>query len=93
MSDNMDRLLRSMTEAPLHGGLDRLESDVQRRIASSRIEAHVAPSWRYAAVGVALVVGVGFGASSAIAIRGATVGLAHYVSGADLAPSSLLAAS
>lgn len=93
MSDDMDRLLRSMSDAPLNGALDRLEIDVRRRIASFRIEAHVAPSWRYAAVGIALVVGVGFGARSAVVLRGTPVGLAQYVSGADLAPSSLLAAS
>ena len=89
----MDRYLRLMADAPLPAALDRLESDVLRRITSARAEAIVAPLWRYAAVCVALVVGVGFGASSAIALRGTPVGLVHYLTGADLAPSSLLPAS
>lgn len=93
MTDDMDRLLRQLADAPLPGGLDRLEADVLRRIASSRVETIIAPSWRFAAVGIALIVGIGVGASSAVTLHGAPGSLAHVVSGADLAPSSLLATS
>lgn len=93
MIDDMDRLLKQLADTPLPGDLDRLEADVMRRIASSRVETIVAPSWRFAAVGIALIVGMGIGAGSAIAPSGTRGSLAHSVSGADLAPSSLLAAS
>lgn len=93
MIDDMDRLLRQLADAPLPAGLDRLEAEVLRRIASSRAETIVAPSWQVAAVGVALIVGIGVGASSGVAVRDVPGSLAHAVSGGDLAPSSLLAAS
>ena len=93
MIDDMDRLLGRLADAPLPGGLDRLEADVLRRIASARVETMVAPSWQVAAVGVALIVGIGVGSSSGVAVRDAPGSFAHAVSGGDLAPSSLLAAS
>lgn len=93
MIDNMDRLLRRLADAPLPGGLDRLEADVLRRIASSRVETMVAPSWQVAAIGFALIAGIGVGASSGVAAREAPGSFAHAVFGGDLAPSSLLASS
>lgn len=93
MVDEMDRLLRQLADAPPPAGLDRLEADVMRRIATSHVEPAIAPPWRFAAVGIALIVGIGFGASSTVALQAKTQGLAQSISGAELAPSSLLAAS
>jgi hypothetical protein len=93
MVDEIDRLLRQLADAPPPVGLDLLEADVMRRIASSRVETAIASPWRYAAVGIALLVGIGFGASSTVALQAKTQGLAQSISGAELAPSSLLAAS
>lgn len=93
MIDDIDRLLRQLAAAPRPGGLDRLETDVLRRIALARVENMVTPSWQVAAVGFALIAGIGVGASSGVAVRDARSSLAHAVSGGDLAPSSLLAAS
>jgi hypothetical protein len=92
MHDHMDRLLKQLTDAPLPRELDRLEADVLGRI-NSRAETLVAPSWQVAAVGVALIVGIGVGSSSAVTVRNAPGDFASAVSGGDLAPSSLLAAS
>lgn len=93
MADDMDRLLRQLANAPSPAGLDRLEADVMRRIAASRVEIAIAPRWRLAAVGIALTVGIGFGAGSTVALEAETASLAQSISGAELAPSSLLAAS
>ena len=93
MVEDMDRLLERLSDAPLPGSFDRLEADVLRRIALAGAETMVAPTWRVAAVGVALIVGIGVGASSVVAERDAPGSFAHAVSGGDLAPSSLLATS
>lgn len=93
MVDDMDRLLRQLADAPPPVGLDRLEADVMRRIAASRVETTIAAPWRFAAIGVALIVGVGFGASATVAPQARTTGLAQSISGAELAPSRLLATS
>ncbi len=93
MVDEMDRLLRQLANTPPPVGLDRLEADVMRRIASSRVENVITPPWRFAVIGIALLVGIGFGASSTAALQSKSQGLAQSISGAELAPSSLLAAS
>ncbi len=93
MSDDIDRLIGLLRDAPMHGALDRIEGDVACRIALARTEADAVPSLRFAAAALALTVGIGFGVSSAVVPRGMPDELAHYVSGADLAPSSLLGVS
>lgn len=93
MIDDMDRLLGQLADAPLPGSLDQIEADVLHRITASRAETLVAPSWQVAAVGFALIAGIGVGASSGVAVRDTPGSLAHAVSGSDLAPSSLLGMS
>lgn len=90
---DMDRLLKQLADAPLPVGLDQLEADVMRRIAASRFETAVAPSWGFAAIGIALIIGIGIGASATVASNNTVNSFAHTMSGANLAPSSLLAAS
>lgn len=90
---DMDRVLKKLADAPLPVGLDHLEADVMRRLAASRVENAVAPSWGLAAISIALIVGIGIGASAPVASNGSVDSLAHTMSGANLAPSSLLAAS
>ncbi len=93
MIDDVDRLLKQLSEAPVPNGLAGLEADVLRQIRTSRTPTTVGQSWRFAAVSVALIVGIGVGASSSFYVRDASGGLARAVSGGDLAPSSLLVMS
>lgn len=93
MTDNVDRLLKQLSEAPLPNGLARLEADVLRQIRMARTPTAVGQAWRFAAVSVALIVGIGVGAMSGMDVRDASGSLARAVSGGDLAPSSLLVMS
>lgn len=93
MTDDVDRLLKQLSEAPLPHGLAGLEADVLRQIGTSRTPTAVGQSWRFAAVAIALIVGIGVGATSSVDVRDASGGLAQAVSGGDLAPSSLLVMS
>lgn len=93
MIDDVDRLLKQLSEAPLPNGLAGLEADVLRQIRTSRTPTTVGQSWRFAAVIVALIVGIGVGANSSVDVRDTSGGLARAVSGGDLAPSSLLVMS
>ena len=91
MPDDLDRLMDQLGTSELPRRLDRLEADLVARIASSRPDAAGA-SWRFAAIGIALVAGVGVGGTSAFP-RGATSPAAPLRDGAGLAPSALLSPS
>lgn len=93
MTDDIDQMLRQLADEPVPARLDQLETDVMGRIVSSGVNTAVAPLWRVAAVGIALVVGLGVGGSSAVALNSAPAGFADSIAGANLAPSSLLATS
>lgn len=93
MPDHIDQLLRCLADEPLPARLDQLEDEVMRRIALASLQTTVAPHWRFAAVGIALVVGLGVGGSSAVPWNGSLGHFSDSVADANLAPSSLLAAS
>ena len=90
MDDDLDELLTRLTGQPLPLRLNGLEAGVRRSVREER--ATVTASWRYAAIGLALVAGVGVGGSAA-ALRQRPALAADLSGGVGLAPSSLLDAS
>ncbi len=88
MNDDLDRLFARLAALPLPLRLQGLEVQVQRGLAGQPL-AWTRPSWRYAAVGLALVAGLGVGATAAF-LSQAPLLAADLSGGAQLAPSSLL---
>lgn len=89
MRDNLDGLLARLAAQPAPVRLSGLEARVGQSIRRERTTP--GPNWRYAAVGLALIAGVGIGGSAA-AVRQPSVA-ADLSGGIGLAPSSLLDAS
>lgn len=87
MDDELNALIARLAEQPLPRRLDGLEIGAVRSLGSARGAA--AAQWRYAAVGLALVAGLGIGGSAA-ALRHPPALAADLSGGAGLAPSSLL---
>ena len=89
MSNNLDRLLRDLSEQPIDRDLVMLEIDVQQRIGRrARPWLSFAPM-RMAMVSAAMVMGIGIGgftAASAVAEPRPSLFAATYA----LAPSTLL---
>lgn len=90
MHDDLDTMFARLAKQPLPPRLNGLEAGVGRTLRRER--APVTGSWRYAAVGLALVAGVGLGGSAA-ALRKTPALAADLSGGIGLAPSSLLDAS
>lgn len=91
MHHDVDTLLVRLAKQPLPDRLGGLEAEVRRDLAGGRAPM-AEPSWRYAALCLALVAGVGVGGGAATLSQ--TPALAADLSGvARLAPSSLLDAS
>lgn len=90
MHDDLDGLLARLAAQPTPLRLSGLEARVAQSIRSQSVTP--SPTWRYAAVGLALVAGVGIGSSSA-ADRQPSAAAADLSGGVGLAPSSLLDAS
>jgi hypothetical protein len=88
MNDDLDGLIRRLATQPLPLRLQGLEAQVQRSLERAPRPA-AGPSWRYAAVGLALVAGLGVGATAAT-LRQTPLLAADLSGGARLAPSSLL---
>lgn len=87
MIDDLDTSFERLRRQPIPSRLDRLEVDVALSI---RLAAPVHPRpLRFAATGVALVLGVGVGASAA-SLRDQPALAADLTAGVRLAPSSLL---
>lgn len=87
MKDDLDTWFERLGRQPLPSRLDRLEVDVAqslRRAAPIQLR-----SWRFAATGVALALGVGVGTSAA-SLRDQQALAADLTAGVRLAPSSLL---
>ena len=87
MVDNLDIWFERLKRQPLPNRLDRLEVDVAqslRRAAPVQLR-----SWRFAATGAALALGVGAGISAA-SLRDQPALAADLTAGLRLAPSSLL---
>lgn len=87
MNDDLDKLIARLAAQPLPLRLQGLEAQVQRSLEGRRTAA--GPSWRYAAIGVALTAGLGVGATAAT-LRHEPLLAADLSGGARLAPSSLL---
>jgi len=88
MNDDLDRRFALLAAQPLPGRLQGLEVQVQHRLKGG-LSAGARPSWRYAAVGVALAAGLGVGATAAV-LRQEPLLATDLSGGAQLAPSSLL---
>lgn len=91
MNDDLDGLITRLARQPLPGLLDQLEAAVARSI-KERAASVPMNSWRFAATGLALALGVGVG-SSAASMRDQPVLTAELTAGGRLAPSSLLETS
>ncbi len=89
MQDNLERRLARLATQPLPLRLNGLEVRVEWSVRRARTTP--GPIWRYAAVGLALVAGVGIGGSAAAVRQPWSV--ADLSGGIGLAPSSLLDAS
>lgn len=90
MHDDLDTLLARLAAQPLPLRLNGLEARVGWNLRAK--PTTIGGSWRYAAVGLALVVGVGVGGSAA-AVRQRPTLASDLSGGVGLAPSSLLDAS
>lgn len=88
MHDDLDSLLARLAAQPASPRLNGLEARIGESIR--RECTTPGPTWRYAAVGLALVAGVGIGGSAAADRQPLTADLSG---GIGLAPSSLLDAS
>ena len=86
MNDDLDRRFAILAAQPLPARLQGLERQVRRSL-EGRQGAN--PSWRYAAVGLALVAGLGVGATAAT-FRQPPLLAADLSGSAQFAPSSLL---
>lgn len=86
MDDDLDGRFALLAAQPLPARLQELERQVQ---LSSEGRERANPSWRYAAVGLALFAGLGVGATAAT-LREPSSLAADLSDGARLAPSSLL---
>lgn len=90
MHDDLDAIIARLAVQPLPLRLNGLEAGVARRLRGDR--AAPLGAWRYAAVGLALVAGLGVGGAAATFSQ--TPMLAADLSGGlVLAPSTLLDAS
>lgn len=87
MEDDLDTWFERLERQPLPNRLDRLEVDVAQSIR--RVTPVQLRSWRVAATGVALALGVGVGTSAA-SLRDQPALAADLTAGVRLAPSSLL---
>lgn len=90
MDDELDAMFVRLANQPLPPRLQQLEARVRGALMEGS-RAATARSWRYAAVGLALVAGVSVGGSTA-ALRERPVS-ADLSGGVRLAPSTLLGAS
>lgn len=90
MQDNLDDLLAQLAAQPASRRLNGLEARVRQSIA--RTGAAPGASWRFASVGLALVVGLWMGGAS-VALRQSPASTADLSGGIGFAPSSLLDAS
>ena len=90
MQNDLDGLLAQLAAQPMPLRLGALEARVEQSIRRERTTT--GPIWRYAAVGLALVAGLGIGGSAA-AVRQPLAAAADLSGGIGLAPSSLLDAS
>lgn len=88
MNHDLDAQLVRLAAQPLPLRLQGLEAQVLRSLERPR-RAATRASWRYAAVGLALVAGMGVGATAAT-LRHAPLLAADLSAGSRLAPSSLL---
>jgi hypothetical protein len=88
MNHDLEAKLVRLATQPLPLRLHGLEAHVLRSLESPR-RATARTSWRYAAVGLALVTGMGVGAT-APTLRHAPLLAADLSAGSRLAPSSLL---
>ena len=88
MDDDLDGRFALLAAQPLPPRLQGLELQVQHRL-EGRHKARPNPALRYAAVGLALVAGLGVGATAAT-LRQAPPLATDLSGGAQLAPSSLL---
>lgn len=85
MYDDLDNLLARLAAQPAPLRLNGLEARVAQSIGKGG--ATLGPAWRYAAVGLALLAGVGIGGSAAADRQRPAVELSG---GLRSAPSSLL---
>lgn len=90
MNDDLDDLLTQLAAQPVSPRLNGLEPRVRQSIARTTVPLKA--SWRYASIGVALVVGIWIGGVS-VALRPSPATTADLSGGIGLAPSSLLDAS
>lgn len=90
MHHDLDGLLARLAAQPLPLRLNGLEARVGQSIRRERTTP--GPAWRFGAVGLALVAGVGIGGSAA-AVRQPPAAAADLSGGIGFAPSSLLDAS
>ena len=90
MHNNLDDLLARLAAQPASPRLIGLEARVRQSIG--RTYATPRSSWRYASVGLALVIGLWIGGAS-VSVRQSTAITADLSGGIGLAPSSLLDAS
>lgn len=91
MTQDVDRMLERLRGQPVPARLGRLEGDVARQMIRPRVVA-VTPAWRSVVVSLALAAGLGIGGSAA-AWTGAPAQSHDFLSGAQLAPSTLLSNS
>lgn len=87
MNDDLDAWFERLARQPTPSRLDRLEFDVAR--SPGRVAPVPLRSWRFAATGIALMLGVGVGTSAA-SLRDQPAVAADLTAGVRLAPSSLL---
>lgn len=90
MHDDLDAKFNRLAEQPLPLRLNGLEAGVGRMLRGERAAASGA--WRFAAVGIALVAGLGVGGSAATFQQKPSLA-ADLSGGLGLAPSTLLDAS
>lgn len=87
MKDDLDTWFERLGQQPTPSRLDRLEVDVAQRLR--RAAPVQLRSWRFAATGAALALGVGVGTSAA-SLRDQPALAPDLTAGVRLAPSSLL---
>ena len=88
---DLDRMLKRLSEQPMPERLGRLEVDLARHMRRPNGVA-ATPVWRSIAISLALAAGLGIGGSAA-AWNGARDQSSDFLSGAQLAPSALLTGS
>jgi len=88
MMQDLDRMFERLSNQPVPARLNRLEVDLARQMSPPRAVA-AALAWRSVAVSLALAAGLGIGGSAA-AWNGARAQSHDFLSGAQLAPSTLL---